>query len=62
MAKKQVKNKRPTKIWEKYKISGNDAELKNRICPKCGEGTIMAEHKDRVYCGKCHYTEFKSRK
>ena len=45
MAKKQVKNKRPTKIWEKYKISGNDAELKNRICPKCGEATIMAEHK-----------------
>lgn len=29
-----------------------------KSCPRCGEGTYLAKHKDRLYCGKCHYTEF----
>ncbi len=32
---------------------------KRKSCPKCGEGFRLAEHKDRRYCGKCHYTEAK---
>lgn len=33
------------------------AKLKNKTCPKCGPGTVMAEHKDRKTCGKCNYME-----
>ncbi|MEM3412126.1 MAG: 30S ribosomal protein S27ae [archaeon] len=32
---------------------------KKKICPKCGEGTNLAEHSDRWHCGKCGYTEWK---
>jgi len=32
---------------------------KNRFCPKCGPGVMLADHKDRLYCGKCHYMEKK---
>ncbi|MDD5254270.1 MAG: 30S ribosomal protein S27ae [Candidatus Nanoarchaeia archaeon] len=52
MAKKKVKNKVPSKAWTKYK------DKKGRFCPKCGPGYFLAEHKDRLYCGNCHYTEF----
>ena len=31
----------------------------NQICPRCGEGVFMADHGDRVACGKCGYTEMK---
>ncbi len=28
-----------------------------RYCPKCGPGFKLAEHKERVACGKCGYME-----
>ena len=34
-------------------------KAKNRSCPKCGPGTFLAEHKDRLTCGKCNYMEKK---
>ena len=55
--KKKPKNKKQSKKWNKYKISGNKLE-KSKICPKCGPGIFLAVHKDRIYCGSCHYTEF----
>jgi len=42
-----------------YKREGNRIVRQRRDCPKCGPGTFMAQHKDRVSCGKCGYTEFK---
>jgi|PlaIllAssembly_1097288.scaffolds.fasta_scaffold2597296_1 small subunit ribosomal protein S27Ae len=42
-----------------YKREGNRMVRQKRDCPKCGPGTFMAQHKDRVSCGKCGYTEFK---
>jgi small subunit ribosomal protein S27Ae len=27
-------------------------------CPKCGAGVFLAQHADRVSCGRCGYTEF----
>jgi ubiquitin-small subunit ribosomal protein S27Ae len=30
-----------------------------KTCPKCGPGTLLAEHKDRRSCGKCGYSENK---
>lgn len=43
-----------------YTISGSTITRK-KACPKCGRGFFMAEHKDRVTCGNCHYTEFRKK-
>ncbi|MDE4908667.1 30S ribosomal protein S27ae [Methanogenium marinum] len=42
-----------------YSIEGNIAVPQRKTCPRCGPAVFMAEHKDRVSCGKCGYTEFK---
>ena len=60
MAKKQVKNKVPSKRYEKYTIEGDKVTSK-KTCPKCGPGIFLGDHKNRLYCGKCHYNEFKSK-
>ncbi|MEM3405692.1 MAG: 30S ribosomal protein S27ae [Candidatus Pacearchaeota archaeon] len=57
--KKKHINKKPSEKWKKYKIVGEKLE-KERICPRCGIGVFLAKHKNRIYCGKCHYTEFSS--
>jgi small subunit ribosomal protein S27Ae len=61
MARKKVKNKISSKKSTKYSVQG-DKLIRKPSCPKCGAGIFLAEHKDRSYCGKCHYTEFKPRK
>ncbi|MCK4718340.1 MAG: 30S ribosomal protein S27ae [Thermoplasmata archaeon] len=45
-----------------YKIEGDKIVRNRQFCPKCGAGVFLAEHKDRVSCGKCGYTEFKDKK
>ncbi|RLF28210.1 MAG: 30S ribosomal protein S27ae [Thermoplasmata archaeon] len=47
---------------ELFKVEGNKIIRLRRNCPKCGEGVFLAEHKDRLSCGRCGYTEFKSKK
>ena len=42
-----------------YEVKGNQLVRKKKFCPKCGPGVFLAEHKDRVSCGNCGYTEFK---
>ncbi|MCX6798960.1 MAG: 30S ribosomal protein S27ae, partial [Candidatus Diapherotrites archaeon] len=42
-----------------YTVDGNSAVRKRQACPKCGPGIFMAEHKERVSCGKCGYTEWR---
>jgi len=44
-----------------YEIKGDKLERTKRSCPKCGPGVFLAEHADRISCGKCGYTEFKKR-
>lgn len=44
-----------------YEISGTNIKRKNRECPKCGKGSFMAKHSNRLTCGKCNYTEFESK-
>lgn len=58
--KKKAKNKKPSKKWTKYSIKDGKLERKPS-CPKCGASIFMAEHKDRLYCGKCQFTEFKKK-
>jgi ubiquitin-small subunit ribosomal protein S27Ae len=44
-----------------YQVKGNTLTRKKKACPKCGPGVFLAEHKDRVSCGNCGYTEFKAK-
>jgi small subunit ribosomal protein S27Ae len=45
--------------WKKYIVEGERIERKGRFCPRCGEGYYLAEHKNRMTCGKCGYGEIK---
>ena len=47
---------------EIFKIEGDKITRLRRHCPKCGDGYFLAVHKNRISCGKCGYTEFKSGK
>ncbi|MFH1801441.1 MAG: 30S ribosomal protein S27ae [archaeon] len=55
--KKPHKNKPTSKKYSKYTIEGNSVK-REKICPRCGPGVFLMKAKDRVYCGKCHYSEF----
>lgn len=55
--KKPHKNKPTSKKYTHYKVSG-DKVVRDKYCPRCGMGTFLAVAKDRVFCGKCKYTEF----
>jgi len=52
---------KPVKLSRLYKVSGGKVERTKRVCNRCGDGTFMAEHKDRWYCGKCGMTIWKKR-
>jgi len=51
-AKKEAKWSAPR--WKKYSSGKADG----KFCPRCGPGIFLAKMKGRLYCGKCHYTEF----
>ena len=51
--------KKKQKQKNRYEVDGDKIVRKNQICPRCGEGVFMADHGDRVACGKCGYTEMK---
>lgn len=58
MAKKKVKNKKPSETWKKYKVEGSKLS-RSKCCPKCGLGYFLGEHTNRFVCGKCGYVEMK---
>jgi ubiquitin-small subunit ribosomal protein S27Ae len=64
--KKKAPANKPKKEGRKvsvlYEISGDSISRKNKSCPKCGQGTFLAKHKDRVVCGKCGYMEMNSKR
>ena len=55
--KKKPKNKPTSKKYLMYKIEG-DKIIREKSCPRCGSGVFLMKAKDRLYCGRCHYTEF----
>lgn len=55
--KKPHKNKPTSKKYTKYKVEG-DKVTRERSCPRCGPGVFLMKAQNRVYCGKCHFTEF----
>jgi small subunit ribosomal protein S27Ae len=69
MAKKIVKkgkkkhiNKPTSKKYSKYSIEGGKIKRALKFCPRCGPGVFLMSSKGRLYCGKCHYTEFEGKK
>ena len=59
--KKPHKNKPTSKKYTKYKIEG-DKITREKNCPRCGPGIFLMNSNGRQYCGKCHYSEFDSKK
>ena len=55
--KKAHKNKPVSKKYKFYKIEGGKI-VRKKSCPRCGPGVFLADMKNRLYCGKCAYTEF----
>ena len=58
--KKPHKNKKTSKKYTKYKIEG-DKITRERNCPRCGPGIFLMNSQRRMYCGKCHYSEFEGK-
>lgn len=56
--KKPHKNKPTSKKYTKYAIEGDKVTRKLKHCPRCGPGTFLSDNDKRLYCGRCHYTEF----
>jgi len=46
-------------VKDYYKVQGDSVTRIKQFCPRCGPGTFLADHKNRLSCGKCGYTEFK---
>ncbi len=59
--KKPRRNKPTSKKYTKYSIEG-DKIKRAPSCPRCGVGVFLMNTNNRMYCGKCAYTEFKSMK
>ncbi|MCD5409971.1 MAG: 30S ribosomal protein S27ae [Methanocellales archaeon] len=49
-------------ISKLYDVTGDALKRKRQSCPRCGDGVFLAEHSDRLSCGRCSYTQFKSQK
>ena len=56
--KKTKVKKEGKKLSALYNLSGDSIKRKNKFCPKCGQGTFLGKHKDRLVCGRCKYVEF----
>jgi len=57
----KIKKKKTSRRYKNYEVSGGSLKRKNKSCPKCGAGIFLANHKNRLYCGKCFYVEMKSK-
>jgi len=60
-SKEKTKSGKSTQKYKKYQISGETFTRSGRVCPKCGPGVFMGEHKDRFACGKCGFMERKAK-
>ncbi len=59
--KKEVVKKVKGKKSAFYKVEEDKVVRSHKFCPKCGSGVFLANHKDRLSCGKCNYTEWKQK-
>ena len=49
-------------IYKFYKVDNDKVTRLRKECPRCGKGNFLAEHSDRLSCGKCGYADFKQSK
>ena len=59
-AKKKERVESPA--YKSYQEKGETVNRLRKECPRCGRGVFLAEHRDRLTCGKCGYTSFKKPK
>ncbi len=59
--KKPAAKKAASAPKSKYEIKEGKVSRKNQSCPRCGDGVFLANHADRLSCGKCGYTEYKKK-
>jgi len=53
------KDRDKSKRYELYEEGDEKVERLRKSCPRCGPGIFLADHGERLACGKCGYTEFK---
>ena len=51
--KKHLHKKVKLRILKCYKVDGEKVVRLRRMCEVCPPGTFLAEHEDRLYCGRC---------
>ena len=51
--KKATTKKVKLRILKCYKVDGEKVVRLRRMCEVCPPGTFLAEHDDRLYCGRC---------
>lgn len=44
-----------------YELKDGKVKRLRQPCPRCGSGVFLADHGDRLSCGKCGYTEFRKK-
>jgi small subunit ribosomal protein S27Ae len=44
-------------VWKLYKVEGDALKRLREACPRCGQGTFLAQYKSRKYCGKCGWSQ-----
>lgn len=54
------KGKPGSQVWKLYEVNGDKLVRKNRFSPK-SQGDFMANHSNRLVCGKTGYTEYKKK-
>jgi ubiquitin-small subunit ribosomal protein S27Ae len=55
------KKRKESPVHKFYQVKGGKVERLRKECPRCGRGVFLAEHRDRLTCGKCGYTSFKKK-
>ena len=51
--KKHVHKKVKLRVLQYYKADGDKIVRLKRMCDVCPPGTFLADHEDRLYCGRC---------
>ena len=55
--KKKKKNKPTSKKYSHYSIVDGKI-VREKTCTRCGAGIFLMKTPHRLYCGKCHMTEY----
>ncbi len=55
----EPKERDKSKRYELFESEDGEVKRLRKSCPRCGPGIFLADHGERLACGKCGYTEFK---